>query len=316
MVLLLEGRAPSGALFGWGPVMDRVAIFVDAGYVYAQGGLITLGIKSRAQMDVDVSAFVNHLEGLARSMAEVPLLRTYWYDGAFQRVATAEHHSIARLPDVKLRLGTVNAKGQQKGVDALLYRDLITLSRERSISDAVVVAGDADLCEGVRAAQELGVRVIVVGLDGRGGASQARELIQEADRSQVFRDSDIRPFFSRKASVPARATTGTRTHPSSVWQAKTPPGPATDLVVVEEAARGYAQGWLAAASSDDLASLKAVDPRIPTPIDSALLQAAEAAAGRALRQDQPARHAVRRAFWTQVRAHIPPGASAAVSPLT
>ncbi|MGH3773836.1 MAG: hypothetical protein ACRDRW_21010 [Pseudonocardiaceae bacterium] len=36
------------------------------------------------------------------------------------------------------------------------YRDLITLAQHRAISDAVLLSGDEDLREGVRAAQDYG----------------------------------------------------------------------------------------------------------------------------------------------------------------
>ncbi|MBV8756433.1 MAG: NYN domain-containing protein [Deltaproteobacteria bacterium] len=285
--------------------MDRAAIFVDAGYVYAQGGLISLGTRSRALMEVDVAGLVKHLESYAQSAIGIPLLRTYWYDGAPQRVATAEHHAIAALPDVKLRLGTINSAGQQKGVDALLYRDLITLAREKSISDAVLVAGDADLCEGVRAAQELGVRVVVVGLTGRGSQKQSLELVQEADRSHLLADSDIRRFFTKRAFVPIAEPRRRREEPPTELPdtAVAAAPKRTDVAAVQSAARAHVKKWLAAASPDDVAALLAVDPRIPTPLDSALLRASEAAIGRSLRQDQALRHAARMVFWTEVREH-------------
>ena len=69
------------------------------------------------------------------------------------------------MPNVKLRLGRINAKNQQKGVDALIYRDLTTLARERAICDAFLLAGDEDLREGVKAAQDMGVRVTLIGID-------------------------------------------------------------------------------------------------------------------------------------------------------
>ena len=74
-------------------------------------------------------------------------LRTYWYDGATNAVPTPDHEQIGGLPYVKVRLGRL-IRGEQKGVDALIYRDLMTLARERAITCAYLLSGDEDLREG------------------------------------------------------------------------------------------------------------------------------------------------------------------------
>lgn len=45
------------------------------------------------------------------------------------------------LPYVKVRLGRL-IRGEQKGVDALIYRDLMTLARERAITCAYLLSGE------------------------------------------------------------------------------------------------------------------------------------------------------------------------------
>lgn len=282
--------------------MDRAAIFVDAGYVYAQGGLNLLGTKSRAEMDVNAAGFVAHLEQCALTLVDVPLLRTYWYDGAFNRVATADQHEIARLRDVKLRLGTLNSARQQKGVDALLYQDLITLAREKAISDAIVVSGDADLCEGIRAAQQLGVRVTVVGLASTRQRNQAKELIEEADRSHTLVDDDLKPFFQRRPGSSPRPKAQRHEAPHAVATGSVSMEKAVkhDESDLRAAAANYAEEWASKASPPEIARLLAGRPRIPTPLDADLLRAAEAGVGQPLRGDQPARHEVRAAFWQTI----------------
>jgi uncharacterized LabA/DUF88 family protein len=66
-------------------------------------------------------------------------------------------------------------------VDALIYRDLMTLARERAICHAYLVAGDEDLREGVVAAQDMGVRVVVMGIPATKGKNQSEAPIREAD---------------------------------------------------------------------------------------------------------------------------------------
>jgi uncharacterized LabA/DUF88 family protein len=93
-------------------------------------------------------------------------------------VPTTDQQIIAALPNVKLRLGRLNSRMEQKGVDALIYRDLMTLARERAVSDALLVSGDEDLREGVRSAQDMGVRVTLVGIDPSGkDFNQSRDLV-------------------------------------------------------------------------------------------------------------------------------------------
>ena len=157
--------------------MDRCAVFVDAGYLYAEGGKLSGIGPSRRDVRLDALRANEFLVGLATTACRLPVLRTYWYDGARDRIPTAEHQAISDLPNVKLRLGRLNQRHQQKGVDALIYHDLMTLARERAVSAAYLLSGDEDLREGVRAAQEIGVRVTLVGIRTPSGArNQSRGL--------------------------------------------------------------------------------------------------------------------------------------------
>ncbi|MCY3948777.1 MAG: NYN domain-containing protein [Acidimicrobiaceae bacterium] len=159
--------------------MDRCAVFVDAGYLYAEGGKLCCGSAKRDRVHLSPS---DARDFLAARASGVPVLRIYWYDGARDGIPTTEQQTIAALSNVKLRLGRLNLRRQQKGVDALIYRDLMTLARERAISDAYLIAGDEDLREGVRTAQDMGVRVTLIGIEPRKGTrNQPRELASEAD---------------------------------------------------------------------------------------------------------------------------------------
>jgi hypothetical protein len=75
---------------------------------------------------------VRVLAGFATSVAGVPLLRVYWYDGTSTR-PTPQHLTLAHLQNVKVRLGFVNSMGEQKGVDSLIVTDMINLARNRAI---------------------------------------------------------------------------------------------------------------------------------------------------------------------------------------
>jgi len=183
--------------------MPRVAIFVDAGYLFAQGSVALTGAKqARANLSLNVAAAVAELIGTtrARGVAQ-PLLRVYWYDGA--RGASAlpfDHAEIAHTPFMKLRLGMINGAGQQKGVDSLIVTDLIELAHNHAIDDAVLLSGDDDVRVGVTIAQTFGVCVHLIGIAPSLG-SQSPLLLQEADTTTEWDAVTVTRFLSLKAGT-------------------------------------------------------------------------------------------------------------------
>lgn len=175
--------------------MDRVAVFVDAGYVFAQGSVLLSGQKQpRGDLRLHAVAALQALTAFAESTAALPLLRIYWYDGTSVG-PTAQHTALAHLPSVKVRLGFVNRAGEQKGVDSLIVTDMISLARNRGMADAVLVSGDEDLRVGVQQAQEFGVRVHLLGIEPSRG-NQSQFLLQEADTCHEWTASDVAAFLA------------------------------------------------------------------------------------------------------------------------
>lgn len=163
--------------------MMQTAVFVDAGYLLAQGGALLNGSKvPRQRIALNVAAVASLLIDLAAKAAPAArLLRIYWYDGLLRGGSqTTEHVALGRAANVKLRLGMVNSRGEQKGVDSLIVTDMIELARNGAISDAVVLAGDEDIRVGLQVAQTFGVRVQLVGIKPALG-SQSPDLVAEAD---------------------------------------------------------------------------------------------------------------------------------------
>lgn len=174
--------------------MDRVAVFVDAGYLFAQGSIELCGEKlSRSAIELDFGSVVPALRRFAESASKLPLLRVYWYDGTNQG-PTAAQIALARLDDVKVRLGFVNSSGQQKGVDSLIVRDMITLARGGAMADCVLLSGDEDLRIGVQQAQEYGVRVHLLGIKPARG-TQSAFLYQEADTTHEWDETNLSEFM-------------------------------------------------------------------------------------------------------------------------
>lgn len=180
--------------------MDRVAVFIDAGYLFAQGSVALSGHKlPRGSMTLDSAKALQALEELATKISGLPLLRIYWYDGT-STGPTPQHLALAHLSGIKMRLGFVNSVGEQKGVDSLLISDMLTLAKNRAMADALLLSGDEDLRVGVQLAQEFGVRVHLVGIKPSKG-SQSLFLLQEADTTHELSVEDLSSFLSLKNAV-------------------------------------------------------------------------------------------------------------------
>lgn len=261
--------------------MDRSAIFVDAGYLLAEGDRLTCGTTSRPAFDCDYRQLTVDLAKWARGHSGMDLLRIYWYDGAARGVASADHEHIAGFAYVKVRLGRV-IQGEQKGVDALIYRDLMTLARERAIARAYLLSGDEDLREGVVSAQDMGVQVVLMGIPTRQRTNQSAVLIREADEHVVLPKDYWETFFA----VRKRAEAKSEAAPGDPAQAQT-------------AGRAFAISW---AQSVDPSEIQVLDgfPRIPRELDFALLVEAEKTTG-SLRERQDLKHEVRGAFWATAK---------------
>ena len=174
--------------------MDRVAVFVDAGYLFAQGSKELCGAKRmRGNVRLDHTALIAALKSFAEKTSGLPLLRIYWYDGTSQG-PTPQHIALAYQMDMKVRLGFVNSEGQQKGVDSLVVTDMLTLARNQAMADCVLLSGDEDLRVGVQQAQEYGVRVHLLGIKPSRG-SQSVFLLQEADSTHEWNADDLRVFL-------------------------------------------------------------------------------------------------------------------------
>lgn len=274
--------------------MDRSAIFVDAGYLWAAGGRLTCGTSARAQIVCDCGGVTQALAAWAHEHSGgLDALRTYWYDGAVNAVPTPHHEEVGNLSYVKVRLGRL-IQGQQKGVDALIYRDLMTLARERAISRAYVLSGDEDLREGVVAAQDMGVQVILLGIPTSQRTNQSASLIRESDEHIVLAKEFWDSHF---------------THADNGVLAKT-----VDASPDRAQAKGreFANQWVANATTDGLRDLYERRPRIPRELDVQLILSAEKDLG-PLFEHEDLKRELRAGFWGVIEAAGPGAARAETS---
>ena len=177
--------------------MSRVAIFVDAGYLYARVSEVISGSpQPRAAIKLNRQDTLDKLRLTASEQAnEATLLRIYWYDGVLRNRPSQDQLDLAHSDDVKLRLGFINEFGQQKGVDSLIVTDLVELARNHAISDAMILSGDEDIRIGVQIAQSFGVRAHLIGI-GPGRESQSRFLLQESDTTVEWNEADVRGLMT------------------------------------------------------------------------------------------------------------------------
>jgi len=173
--------------------VDRCAVFVDAGYVLADGAMAVHGTRQRDSVSWDYAGLVKLLTGLSRDRTGLPVLRCYWYEATVEGRRSSEHNTLADLPGVKLRLGRMRP-GRREGVEAEMHRDLTMLARNRAVSDAVIVSAEEDLAEVVAEVQEFGLRVVIVHITADGNWTVSRPLRQECDDIAEISGAHLRPF--------------------------------------------------------------------------------------------------------------------------
>jgi uncharacterized LabA/DUF88 family protein len=313
---------------------------VDVGYIYASAGELLFSASSRREYRVDADQLIAALIRQADDHIRGQLLRVYWYDAARDRVPTFDQRVIAQMPLVNLRLGNLNARGQQKGVDAQIRADMEALARHRAITDTILVAGDEDMVPAVEAAQAFGVRVHLWGVEPPYGTNQAERLVWESDTVQVLERTFIEPFFSPQlttdaaaaghAGLPVRPDAATAVPGITVGQI-TAPSPA-QLFGDKNPFRGHGKSSSGVhLNSSHLAAGRLGPPRerveeagehvaqkwiltrgednirdllpgpiLPPVIDKELLVDAEKELGLSLRAYQEAREWLRDAFWSRV----------------
>lgn len=120
-----------------------------------------------------------------------------------------EQSTLAHHVGLKLRLGSLNNAGEQKGVDSLIVTDLIELARNRAIADAVMVSGDEDLRVAVQVAQTFGVRVHILAV-GDASRNVSTALQMEADSVVALDKTWLEGYISVQSEVASGLQTAAR----------------------------------------------------------------------------------------------------------
>lgn len=231
-----------GLIFFWEPMMHRYVVMVDAGYLLRQSIEIVSQRASTKRADLEINDPAGLIKVLlskastALDLADKELLRVYWYDGVFSSGLSPQQRALVEVDDVQFRAGTVNGKGQQKGVDSLIVTDLIELTTHRAVCDAVLVTGDGDLAVGIEIAQKRGVRIAVLGVEDMAAGvvhHQSWEVTSRADRVGRLGAADLAPVV--KFNPPKTAPSAAQAVP--VNSQPTPPAPPTPAASVAAAPR-------------------------------------------------------------------------------
>jgi NYN domain len=197
--------------------VDRCALFVDAGYMLADGAMAVHGTRRRESVSWDYEGLMQLLGNLARDRTGLPLLRCYWYEATVEGRRSAEHDALADMPGVKLRLAKLRP-GRREGVETEVHRDLTVLAGNRAVSDAVVVSAEEDLAQVLSDVQDLGLRVTIVHVTVDGNWTISRSLRQECDDIMELTSAHLRPYVELiPGAEPVRAD---EQHPAGVLSAR------------------------------------------------------------------------------------------------
>lgn len=260
--------------------MDRCAVLIDAAHLLAEAGKLVAGTKNRSQLRCDYGGMLNEIASMVEDDSDLALLRTYWYDAAPDAVPTFEQLRIADLSGVKLRLGRLT-RGAQKGVDALIYRDVTTLARERAVATMYVLGGDDDLLDAMLAAQDMGVQVTILGVESTAGRNQSGTLLREADDHIVLSHD----FWQKYISLVPESELGE----------------SSDIARDGEGAgEKFAVAWAAKSSPEQVMELARMAPRIPKELDVQLLITTQRLVGEG-QLDRDTKYAARAGFWRAIK---------------
>lgn len=276
--------------------MDRFAIFVDAGYFFAAGAY-AITAANTPRRNINLTSAEATIQGLceqAGKQSSTPsLLRVYWYDAMMGPRPSLEQSTLAHLAGVKLRLGSLNNAGEQKGVDSLIVTDLIELARNRAISDAILISGDEDLRIAVQLAQTFGVRVHVLAV-GDADKNVSPALKMEADSLEALDATWLKGHLNIASAA--------MSSPTSV----PPPSASATIKSLEDVARAVSNELLDEAGEDAVATLAAhlkTSTTIPPEFDRKFIAKTAKQLGRKLTSDEMRK--IRGLFVTTLRTRTP-----------
>ena len=175
----------------------QVAVFVDAGYLFALGSIAITGQTSkRDRLGVNSDVFLNEVKSLVRQLTgSKPLLRVYWYEtSTSNRVLANEHVHIGQTNEIKLRIVPLHQHNFRNAVTSAIARDLAELGRNGAISDALVLARNDALRTGVEFSQSYGVRIHMLEIFAEQD-SEFSAMCSDADTNTAWHREHVEKFL-------------------------------------------------------------------------------------------------------------------------
>lgn len=259
---------------------------VDAGYLLRQAIEIVSARASTSRADleiIDPAGLIKVLLDKSRStlvLTDKELLRVYWYDGVMPNGFTPQQKALVNVDDVQFRAGTINGRGQQKGVDSLIVTDLIELTSHHAICDAVLITGDSDLAVGIEVAQKRGVRIAVLGVEDLAAGvahHQSFEITSRADRVGMLGQLELTPVLKytpvqpRASITQLPTTTSTALGTATLASAAVVPQPVAPRPLDQTQIADAVKNFVALQAVPMAAVIDPITKRIDSQVDRALL---------------------------------------------
>lgn len=148
------------------PAFRRVMIFIDGGY-------LRKGLKGMfGHGNIDFTKLANFLVGLVfRGHIQGELVRVFYYDACVDKAENSSEYEkqeqyfneIRKCDFHEVKLGrlikTSEGSYRQKGVDVLLAIDMITKAYQGQYDIAILLGGDDDLVDVVKAVKDTGKQI-------------------------------------------------------------------------------------------------------------------------------------------------------------
>ncbi len=179
----------------------QIAVFVDAGYLYFAGTSLFSDLPiQREQISIDCEALIAEINQVIQQVSGgKPLLRIYWYENSTpNRALSLEYLRIGRQDNFKLRLVSIHQHSVRTATSSAITRDLVELSENHAISDALVISRYDALRPGIETTQANGVRVHILQISPEHKRLVTR-LVAEVDTLSTWTDQNIKRFMSERS---------------------------------------------------------------------------------------------------------------------
>lgn len=303
---MLTGSPPSTFRGPWSVFGEALSygLLVDGGYLLGECAWRAAGRYGRSTIRVDYDMLLTAVADRVESFGAGELATVIWFDASPDGKPTPELERISALEGVELRLGRLGGR-RRRGVELLIYREMLALCRDPDIDTIVLVAGNVELAIAVTDVRQLGKRVIVAQPAWDAEDEDVAAVREAADLTvtlpwALLADAIELPPVEFVVREPDRRSERPEMHRGvrrgDLRRARR--GLTNWEEIAVRAGRDFARRLLAPDSPIDLEDLLDVRPVLPRHIDVSLLQLLEGRLGH--EPTQAERRAARAALWREL----------------